>query len=221
MEKHPYTSSVGQLRQLITHLRDVFPETVDAKTLQKLGIAPNNESYIVNILRFIGVIDAGGNRTEEGQNVFSQHDDEDFNKDFSSLIRKAYSALFDLHSDSAWKLDEGKLTTFFRSQDKTSKKVGIYQARTFRTLSGLSGNVELVDRKPSAERAAKRPAAKKAEGKGARIEKRMDNSQSKPPVGKRDVGLTVRIEVNLPAQGDQETYDRIFKSIRKYLINAE
>jgi hypothetical protein len=26
-------------------------------------------------------------------------------------------------------------------------------------------------------------------------------------------GLTVRIEINLPATGDQETYDKIFKSI--------
>jgi hypothetical protein len=35
------------------------------------------------------------------------------------------------------------------------------------------------------------------------------------------VGLTVRIEVNLPANGDQETYDRIFRSIRKNLIDGE
>ena len=32
-------------------------------------------------------------------------------------------------------------------------------------------------------------------------------------------GLTVRIEINLPASGDQETYDRIFKSIRDNLLN--
>ena len=35
----------------------------------------------------------------------------------------------------------------------------------------------------------------------------------------RDVGLTVRIEVNLPPAADQETYDRIFKSIRANLLN--
>ena len=37
----------------------------------------------------------------------------------------------------------------------------------------------------------------------------------------RNVGLTVRVEINLPADGDQETYDRIFKSIRENLIDAE
>jgi hypothetical protein len=37
---------------------------------------------------------------------------------------------------------------------------------------------------------------------------------------KNDFGLTVRIEINLPAGGDQQTYDRIFKSIRENLLNG-
>jgi hypothetical protein len=44
-----------------------------------------------------------------------------------------------------------------------------------------------------------------------------------PPVhsgaGKRDMALTVRIEINLPAGGTQETYDAIFKSIKANLID--
>jgi hypothetical protein len=38
-------------------------------------------------------------------------------------------------------------------------------------------------------------------------------------VDRGDVGLTVRIEINLPASGDQETYDRIFK-IRENLLRG-
>jgi len=37
---------------------------------------------------------------------------------------------------------------------------------------------------------------------------------------KKDFGLTVRIEINLPADGDQETYDWIFKSIRENLLDG-
>ena len=33
-----------------------------------------------------------------------------------------------------------------------------------------------------------------------------------------NVGLTVRIEINLPANGSQATYDNIFKSIRENLL---
>jgi len=41
------------------------------------------------------------------------------------------------------------------------------------------------------------------------------NSDMAPPVG-----LTVRVEINLPPDGDQATYDRIFRSIRENLLNA-
>ena len=34
------------------------------------------------------------------------------------------------------------------------------------------------------------------------------------------LGLTVRIEINLPPSGDQATYDAIFKSIRANLLNG-
>lgn len=34
---------------------------------------------------------------------------------------------------------------------------------------------------------------------------------------KKDMALTVRIEINLPANGSKETYDNIFKSIRANL----
>lgn len=37
---------------------------------------------------------------------------------------------------------------------------------------------------------------------------------------KRDFGLSVRIEINLPADGSQETYDRIFRSIRENLLDV-
>lgn len=37
--------------------------------------------------------------------------------------------------------------------------------------------------------------------------------------GRRDMALTVRIEINLPAGGSKETYDNIFKSIRANLID--
>ncbi len=40
------------------------------------------------------------------------------------------------------------------------------------------------------------------------------------PSGGGNVGLTVRIEINLPANGTQETYDNIFQSIRKNLLNG-
>src|SRR5688572_7534226 len=103
--KHPYTSSgSGAIVQTINHLKKSFPATVTADTLKKLGIAPNNEAYIIGILRFIGVIDAEDKKTSKATSVFSKHNHEEFQKGLSDLVETAYKDLFSLHGKDAWNL---------------------------------------------------------------------------------------------------------------------
>ena len=52
-DKHPYMSGSGGITQLTTQLRRMFPATVTADTLKKLGIAPNNETYVLSSVRLI------------------------------------------------------------------------------------------------------------------------------------------------------------------------
>ena len=61
-DKHPYMSGSAGLVQAVTHLRKSFPSEVTAETLKKLGIAPNNETYVINILRFINAVDEAGQK---------------------------------------------------------------------------------------------------------------------------------------------------------------
>jgi hypothetical protein len=229
-EKHPYISGSGPLFQIFAQLRKSFPAGgVTANTLKKLGLAPNNESYVINVLRFIGVVDGEGKKTEAAGKVFNQHDEAAFAKAFSELVKKAYSELFSLHGEDAWRVDLDSLIQFFRSTDDTSAIVGRRQATTFQALSVLSGHAEAppaksaparkassgkgeVTRKPKAASAGPTPAVPASgagKGRGA----------SEKPGG--EVNLTVRIELNLPAGGDQATYDRIFKSIRENLLNGK
>jgi len=74
-DKNPYVQSPGHLAQVIRHLRNSFPATVDAGTLKKLGVAPKNESYVVNTLRFLRFIDDEGSKTDIAGKVFSLHED--------------------------------------------------------------------------------------------------------------------------------------------------
>ena len=102
-DKHPYLSGSGPLFQIIDQLRKSFPAGgVTADTLKKLGLASNNEGYVINILKFIDVIDDEGKKTEKSSAVFNQHDDEKFRERFSDLVRTAYSDLFSLHVEEAW-----------------------------------------------------------------------------------------------------------------------
>ncbi len=229
---HPYISGAGAVTAIITQLRKVFPATVNSDTLKKLGIAPNNESYLINILVFLGLIDGEGKRTDSGRDVMATHKDEDFHKAFGGLIQKAYEDLFGTFGDDAWKKSRDDLVNYFRQSDKTSDIIGRRQAGTFLALAGLAGHGEVTPEaksKPTAGKAKAKPAATKIAKKKVEIvtQTPQENGGGGSSVAggggngslKRDMALTVRIEINLPAGGTQETYDAIFKSIKANLID--
>jgi hypothetical protein len=226
-DKHPYVPAPGGLVQVITHFRKSFPATVTAETLRKLGYAPKNESYVLNVLRYLEMIDNDGQRTAAAQKVFSQHDDAFFAEQFAELVKKAYSGLFDLHGDESWTLDQEALITFFRSSDQTTDIVGKRQATTFQLLAGFSGHKDVPETKPRKREASKQTYRPARSGKAEREREATTLQAQSTSEGPKEnmssasaVGLTVRIEINLPADGDQDTYDRIFKSIRENLLNG-
>lgn len=226
--KHPYTIGTSGLIQVIQQLRKSFPPTVTSETIKKLGIAPNNEGYLINTLKFIGVIDADGNKSKEASSVFSKHADDEFAKDFSELVSSAYADLFALHGEESWALEQSKLISFFRASNESSAVVGQRQASTFQALAALSGHAELPAGKSPTKKAANKSQKAKPTDKAqvtkpapastvTKTEKATITGERKT----RDLGLTVRIEINLPAVADQAIYDMIFKSIRENLIDVE
>lgn len=203
----------------VSHLRRSFPREVTDDTLRKLGVAPKNDSYVINVLRFLGIIDDEGKKVEAKAKPFVQHQDEAFAVEFGKVVKEAYEELFELHGDSAWMQERNGLTQFFRTTDHSSDVVGTRQAGTFSALAALSGHSEVPASKTNPiVRKAKSPSDNKDKTKSARGKFPSSGISSfgngNPDGGQQSVGLTVRIEVNLPASGDQETYDLIFQSIR-------
>ena len=218
-DNHAYVPAPGTIVPVITQFRKSFPATVTADTLKKLGFAPKNESYVLNVLRYLGFLDENGNRTEIASKIFSMHDDEEFTKLFSKQVKDAYSDLFALHEDEAWTLSTDALITFFRQADQTSAITGKRQASTFQILTNFSGYGEMPQAKTATQKKSKEAAGKNKEIKVVDPKKPAGSEKDKQGQP-TPVGLTVRIEVNLPADGDQATYDRIFKSIRENLLNG-
>lgn len=210
---------------MIGYLRKNFPATVTSETVKKYGLASNNESYVINALQFIGLIDEDGKRTEVGQEVLATHDEAEFRTKFSDLIMKAYADLFDLYADEAWTLPKPKLIGYFRQADKTSDVIGTRQAAVFQALRSIGGHEVLAESKAPVAAGAKKPKAvttkvpkaPKAKADEAPVVAAQPSSTTGEAPTKPDMTLTVRIEINLPAEGTRETYDAIFKSIKANL----
>jgi hypothetical protein len=227
-DRHPYSGIAG-LTQTVTQLRKSFPVQFGSDTMKKLGIAPNNESYVLNTLRFLGVLDEDGKKGQKVGSVFSQHEDDEFQRGFSEIVSSAYSELFELHGEDAWTLPLTKLIAYFRHTDNTSDIVGKKQAATFQALGLLSGKIDGTVRTPTPKPKTSDTSTptRTARSKPAKATPQLPKAeiplpiQSVPPVAQSSaMALTVRVEINLPAGGDQETYDRIFKSIRENLLNG-
>jgi hypothetical protein len=222
-EKHPYSpGGAGAIAAAVTQFRNALPPKINAETLKKLGIAPNNESYVINILRFLGVIDSEGTKTANAASAFSK-DDEEFQKEFGAMIEAAYSELFNLYHEKTWDLPENRLLSFFRTTDQTSAITGKRQALTFQTLASFAGHGKAPEPKakqPKQTKEVKPPKREKSARELVETPVTLPDSGN-PGQETRAFGLTVRVEVNLPPAGDQETYDKIFRSIRENLLNAK
>ena len=223
--QHPYVQAPKHLSECIARFRRSLPPTVNASTLQKHGIASNNERYVLNTLRFLGLLDDEGKPTEAARDLFTRADDENFRSRLSEIIESHYVDLFQVRGDDAWTLNRTDLVTYFRGNDQTSLIVGNRQASTFQVLSELSGHSAASEpsrsqTRPKADQPTKRPKVKNASASHG-SDTSGDERLKKSDADRRDrpIGLTVRIEINLPAGGDQATYDNIFQSIRKNLIN--
>lgn len=194
---HAYVITGGHIVKTFEQFRKSFPAKVDARALKKLALAPNNESIVITLLKFLDLIDEEHNRTDAAGQLFSQHDDKDFAKELKPIVKKAYSELFDLHGENAWNLDESSLIFFFRGHDQTSAITGKRQANTFTTLVALCGFGEVpkayAPKKKSTKSSTGASANKplKTSEKSLVVETPKVNPPRKGQLG--NFGLTVRI----------------------------
>ena len=209
---HPYVGAIN-ISKIIVQLRSKFPATVTTETIQKFSIAPSNEHSVINALRFINLIDSNGFRNDKNAKAFLHHKEEDFQNAFGKIVKEAYNKLFEDHGDDAWLLGIEDLVTFFRQVDSTGASTGRRQANVFQVFATLSGKKEgsitQKQKTSTKEKKAKNPSKKIRSVELRPSSKITDN-----------LSMNIRIEINLPPNADSETYDDIFKSIQKNLING-
>lgn len=222
-DKHPYAMSPGPLKKTIKRLRENFPPSLTVKTLQQLGIASNSENSVINVLRFMELINSKGNKTNVAERIFLIHDNKEFEQEFSEQVKNSYSGLFQLRGDEAWTLDRNGLIQFFRPTDKTTARVGELQASTFQVLAEFAGYNKTSTSKSKVKSEKPKKKSRQKDSVKSKTEKVVTPLPVEPSAGdkeSRNFGLTVRIEINLPAGGNKETYDNIFRSIRENLLNG-
>lgn len=220
---YPYVSGSAGLVKTFEQLKKNPPGSIDAAWFKRFGIASGNESYIITILRFIGLYDEEGKRVEANTD-FLYRDGAEFSSGLEQRLLESFKPLFDDHGNAAWSESKEDLTRWFRVTDKTSDLTGGRQATTFLNLAALAGHGDVPTVAPSASKTTSKKTSPTNSSTAKKAAPKADPAPKeeglKPPAPESSgLGLTVRIEVNLPADGTAENYDAIFASIRKHLID--
>lgn len=229
---YPYISSPGALVKAVDQFRRSFPNTVDAAYLKRMGLAPGNESYLINVLRFLGLIDESGAKNDDAANAFFGSD-EHFKTGFSDLVSKAYAPVFTELGSDAWIQSRDVLAHWFRMVDKTTDLIGQRQAGTFLTLAGITGHGRPNETKSPTKPAQKpSPVSKTAANRKSSADSQtVDHTQTRKDAASNEsrgatddvddsIALSVKIEINVPVGATPEEYDAMFSSIRKHLYPA-
>ena len=219
---HPYLVSAGLLSTAVAKFRNSLPETINLATLKKLQIASGNEKQVLDILRFLGLLDDAGKPVDKCVTLFNTHKDEDFQKKLAELVRSAYGDLFSLHKENAWGLPDAELIGYFRAEDKSTASRGTRQAIAFTSLGVMAGKRE----------ASANSSIKKGSGKGTTRAKKSEgaNAGSKGTGGKREQArvtapegdstrpaIAINIQLTLPSGIDEAGYEKLFAAMKKHL----
>ena len=227
-DKHPYTpGGAGGIEKTVSQLRSAFPAAVSVDTFKRFDIAKGNERAMVDILKFVGVLDAEGKKLAKAAQVFTRHDDAEFQEGFAGLVQSGYADLFALHADKAWSLEAGKLIAFFRTADETSALVGQRQALTFQALASICGkSAAPAKRTAVAPKTRTQVASKPGPNKFNSPPANSQNTAEPAPaphapvsgaMGKRVPSIHIDVQVHISPDTSPEQIDRIFASMSKHL----
>lgn len=208
MPNYPYTTVPGKIAALFTKIQTTgVPDHVTTKYLASLGFNGSNDRSLLPLLRFLGFIDQSGVPQDRWR---LYRDRNQGGKVLADALRESYRDLFQLYPD-AHRKDTDTLTNFFRSNTTSGERSSSLMVSTFQALCKLA---DFSDDTPGM--AHEVAAADDADDLDiARVARQQPSEHSGA-----SVVINVNIQLVLPDQADAETYDRLFTSLRRHLLNG-
>jgi hypothetical protein len=208
-QKYPYTTVPGKMRDLLKKAPGIGkPSKVTVAWLKSAGWKSSNDSSIIPVLKFVGIVAADGTPTDLWDAVRVQ--DEPAKAKLADAIRKAYADLFSLYPD-AHRKDAEALRNFFRANTSAGEQVQMKMVQSFQVLTEFADFDALV---PEAGRAPQRTEHKGVQRNGSSTKARREEIS----LGAPGITLNVNIQLQLPATAEGEVYEKLFAAMRKHLM---
>ncbi|MBA2496693.1 MAG: DUF5343 domain-containing protein [Acidimicrobiia bacterium] len=206
----PYVLNNGNLSKFLKHIQTAkVPTKLDYSYLEQAGFKGKNDRYLTTFLKALGFTDAAGIPTQRW------HDHRNTAQGpgvIATAIQEAWSGYFDMYADAHARADDDFKNWARDAEPKASEVTVNRSLGSFKTavklgdFSSTPASTPASPAVPHASPAAPPPATPLAPGK-----------VSVGTVG----GLTINIELQLPATADAKFFDQFFASMRKHLLDVD
>ena len=130
MAAYPYTLVTGKLKGLLHKVRTTgIPTKLGVAHLKTLGFTSSNDTAMVGVLKFIGLVDSGGIPTE----LWSEYRGQYHRKVLAKGIRQGYADLFTVYPDANAR-STAELTHVFSTSSTGGEAVIKATVQTFKAL---------------------------------------------------------------------------------------
>jgi hypothetical protein len=208
MADFTYTTVPGKIKPFLEKIRQVgVPPKASAQWLKSIGYLSSNDSSLVAVLKFIGLIDATGIPTGIWSNYRGAH----HKKVLGEAIRNGYAELFAVYPN-AWEVETKDIEHVFSTSSSAGKQVISKTIATFNALCELAefGTAEnqpapVIQTEPMHTSIAK------------------PNSTHPHSVTTNGVNPSVHIDIqiHISPEASIDQIDQIFKSMAKHLYGAK
>lgn len=201
MDRYVYTLSAGNIKPFMDKLQGTgVPPKLTLVELASMGFKGSNDRALIPVLKAMGFISSKGDPLER----WTQYRNKSASRRIlGEAIQEYYADLFRMYSD-AQRQDNEALTNFFTSKTKLGERAVGAMVQTFKAL------VELADFDSPDTTIPPSPPTDAGPDPG-RVTVRTQASN-------RGTVVNVNIQLTLPDTTNFETYEAIFKALKKHVL---
>jgi hypothetical protein len=210
LPSYPYTPVTGKLKALLQKVRSTgTPPKLTAAHLKVLGFSSSNDPSMINVLKFIGLVDSSGIPTP----LWSEYRGKNHRTVLGRAIKQGYSDLFALYPDANTR-SVADISHVFSTSSTAGEQVINKTVATFRTLVEESDfpATDAINNNVLSTGPLHTPAAPSmAPALPAHI------GGSFPP----QPAVHIDIQIHISPESSSEQIDKIFESMAKHLYGSK
>ncbi len=205
MVDYAYTTVTGKIKPLLDKVRQVgIPPKVQGPWLKTVGFTSSNDTSLITVLKFIGLVDGSGVPTP----TWSAYRGVNHKVVLGEAIRTGYAELYAVYPD-AHKRTNQELTHVFSTSSSAGQQA---ISKTVQTFKALVEEAEFSVSSPSNENTMHSGPLQAAPNA---------NNPPSPIPAQNGPAVHIDIQIHISPDSTAQQIDKIFESMAKHLYGRK